>query len=248
MVQTVPPTPGQPEKLPMMMPLRIAAFDRSGGASLPDTLVTLTGATQRIALGAFDGRPALSVNRGFSAPVIVDFDRAQGELAWLAAHDDDPFARYEALQQLMLDTLVAAAAGNEVDHRAVVDAVAQTLRGRGEDPAFIAEAVLLPSEAFIGDQMLTVDPDAIRRERLALQAAIGRALEEEWRAILAGKAPPATNLSPHAKGERRLRGVALAYLAATGIADIPALVFGVFSDADGMTERQACLLYTSRCV
>ncbi|MBN8804576.1 MAG: aminopeptidase N [Sphingopyxis terrae] len=240
-VQTVPPTPGQPEKLPMMMPLRIAAFDRSGGASLPDTLVTLTGATQRIALGAFDGRPALSVNRGFSAPVIVDFDRAQGELAWLAAHDDDPFARYEALQQLMLDTLVAAAAGNEVDHRAVVDAVAQTLRGRGEDPAFVAEAVLLPSEAFIGDQMLTVDPDAIRRERLALQAAIGRALEEELRAILAGKAPPATDLSPHAKGERRLRGVALAYLAATGIADIPALVFGVFSDADGMTERQAAL-------
>ncbi|MFC0102029.1 aminopeptidase N [Sphingopyxis terrae] len=240
-VQTVPPTPGQPEKLPMMMPLRIAAFDRSGGASLPDTLVTLTGATQRIALGAFDGRPALSVNRGFSAPVIVDFDRAQGELAWLAAHDDDPFARYEALQQLMLDTLVAAAAGNEVDHRAVVDAVAQTLRGRGEDPAFVAEAVLLPSEAFIGDQMLTVDPDAIRRERLALQAAIGRALEEEWRAILAGKAPPATDLSPHAKGERRLRGVALAYLAATGIGDIPALVFGVFSDADGMTERQAAL-------
>ena len=240
-VQTVPPTPGQPEKLPMMMPLRIAAFDRNGGASLPDTLVTLAGATQRIALGAFDGRPALSVNRGFSAPVIVDFERAQGELAWLAAHDDDPFARYEALQQLMLDTLVAAAAGNDVDHRAVVDAVAQTLRGRGEDPAFVAEAVLLPSEAFIGDQMLTVDPDAIRRERLALQAAIGRALAEEWRAILAGKAPPATDLSPHAKGERRLRGVALAYLAATGIADIPALVFGVFSDADGMTERQAAL-------
>lgn len=240
-VQTVPPTPGQPEKLPMMMPLRIAAFDRSGGASLPDTLVTLTGATQRIALGAFGARPALSINRGFSAPVIVDFERAPGELAWLAAHDDDPFARYEALQQLMLDTLVAAAAGNAADHPAVVDAVAQTLRGRGEDPAFVAEAVLLPSEAFIGDQMVTVDPDAIRRERLALQAAIGRALEDEWRAILAGKAPPATELSPHAKGERRLRGVALAYLAATGIADIPALVFGVFSDADGMTERQAAL-------
>ena len=240
-VQTVPPTPGQPEKLPMMMPLRIAAFDRSGGASLPDTLVTLTGATQQIALGAFGARPALSINRGFSAPVIVDFERAPGELAWLAAHDDDPFARYEALQQLMLDTLVAAAAGNAADHPAVIDAVAQTLRGRGDDPAFVAEAVLLPSEAFIGDQMLTVDPDAIRRERLALQAAIGRALEDEWRAILAGKAPPATDLSPHAKGERRLRGVALAYLAATGIADIPALVFGVFSDADGMTERQAAL-------
>ncbi|WP_260580633.1 aminopeptidase N [Sphingopyxis sp. PET50] len=240
--QAVPPTPGQPDKRPMMMPLRLAAFAMDGsGAAMPDTLVTLTGASQRVPLGRFAARPALSVNRGFSAPVIVDYVRAPGELAWLAAHDDDPFARYEALQQLMLDTLVAAVSGEQADHRAVIDAVAGTLSGRAEDPAFVAEAVLLPSEAFIGDQMVTVDPDAIRRERLALQAAIGRALEGEWRAILAGTAPPATDLGPKAKGGRRLRGVAIAYLAATGIADVPALVFDIFSNADGMTERQAAL-------
>ncbi|WP_188235886.1 aminopeptidase N [Sphingopyxis sp. LK2115] len=241
-VQTVPPTPGQPEKQPMMMPLRLAAFAMdSSGAHLADTLVTITGATQRIALGRFASRPALSVNRGFSAPIIVDFERAPGELAWLAAHDDDPFARYEALQQLMLDTLVAAVSGENRDAQAVIDAVAQTLSGRAADPAFVAEAVLLPSEAFIGDQMLTVDPDAIRRERLALQAAIGAALEGEWRAILGGAAPPATDLSRGAKGGRRLRGVALAYLAATGMADSAALAFRIFSQADGMTERQAAL-------
>ena len=101
--------------------------------------------------------------------------------------------------------------------------------------------MLLPSEAFIGDQMVTVDPDAIRRERLALQAAIGEALESEWRAILADPAPPATDLSPAAKGRRRLRGVALAYLGATARDDAPALAFAIFSDADGMTERQAAL-------
>ena len=55
---------------------------------------------------------------------------------------------------------------------AVIDAIGQTLAGAASDPAFVAEAVLLPSEAFIGDQMVTVDPDAIRRERLALQAAM----------------------------------------------------------------------------
>jgi aminopeptidase N len=241
-VQTVPPTPGQPEKQPMMMPLRLAAFAMDGsGDVLADTLVTVTGATQRIALGTFAARPALSVNRGFSAPIIVDFERGPGELAWLAAHDDDPFARYEALQQLMLDTLVAAVSGKTGDHRAVIDAVGQTLAGAASDPAFVAEAVLLPSEAFIGDQMVTVDPDAIRRERLALQAAIGAALETKWRAILAGSAPPATDLSSKAKGGRRLRGVALAYLAATGADDAPALAFRIFSDADGMTERQAAL-------
>ncbi|MGQ2932358.1 MAG: DUF3458 domain-containing protein, partial [Sphingopyxis sp.] len=154
--QTVPPTPGQPDKQPMMMPLRLAAFAMDdSGAALPDTLVTLTGASQRVPLGKFDARPALSVNRGFSAPVIVDYVRASGELAWLAAHDDDPFARYEALQQLMLDTLVAAVSGETADHQAVIDAVAGTLAGRADDPAFVAEAVLLPSEAFVGDQMVT---------------------------------------------------------------------------------------------
>jgi aminopeptidase N len=240
--QTVPPTPGQPDKQPMMMPLKLAAFAMEGsGAALPEILVTLTDATQRIALGAFAARPALSINRGFSAPVIVDYARAPGELAWLAAHDDDPFARYEALQQLMLDTLVAAVSGEAVDHGAVIDAVAGTLAGRATDPAFVAEAVLLPSEAFIGDQMVTVDPDAIRRERLALQAAIWVALESEWRAILSHAAPAATDLSPAAKGGRRLRGVALAYLAATGMADTAALAFAIFSNADGMTERQAAL-------
>ncbi len=241
-VQTVPPTPGQPEKLPMMMPLRLAAFAMDGsGDAFADTLITVTGATQRIALGKFAARPALSVNRGFSAPIILDFERGPGELAWLAAHDDDPFARYEALQQLMLDTLVATISGETSDNRAVIDAIGQTLTGATSDPAFVAEAVLLPSEAFIGDQMVTVDPDAIRRQRLALQAAIGTALESEWRKILGGAAPPATDLSRKAKGGRRLRGVALAYLAATGAADAPALAFRIFSDADGVTERQAAL-------
>lgn len=240
--QTVPPTPGQPDKAPMLIPLRIKAFDLDGGhGDEAEQLVLLDRAELAVPLGRYRSQPMLSINRGFSAPVIVDFAREDGELAWLAAHDDDPFARYEALQQLILDTLVASVSGERADNGAVIEAVAQTLAGRAGDPAFVAEAVLLPSEAFIGDQMVTVDPDAIRRERLALQAAIGKALESEWRDILAGAAPPATDLSRAAKGGRRLRGVALAYLAATDMADIPALAFSIFSNTDGMTERQAAL-------
>ena len=242
LTQSVPPTPGQPDKAPMLIPLRIKAFGRDGGAGdEAEQLVLLDAAEMAVPLGRHRSRPVLSINRGFSAPVIVDFARDEGELAWLAAHDDDPFARYEALQQLMLDTLVAAVSGDARGRQAVIDAVAGTLAARADDPAFVAEAVLLPNEAFIGDQMVTVDPDAIRRERLALQAEIGAALEGEWRAILNAPAPPATDLSPAAKGGRRLRGVALAYLAATGMDDVPALAFGIFSDADGMTERQAAL-------
>ena len=144
-------------------------------------------------------------------------------------------------RMMTIPSPVAAVSGGTSEPGPVIDAVAQTLGARADDSAFVAEAVLLPSEAFIGDQMVTVEPDAIRRERLALQAAIGTSLEAQWRAILAETAPPATDLSPAAKGGRRLRSVALAYLAASNVADASALAFGIFSDADGMTERQAAL-------
>jgi aminopeptidase N len=237
----VPPTPGQDAKLPMHIPLRIAAFGTDGdNGALADTLVELRAEQERIPLGRFAARPALSVNRGFTAPVIVEFDRAPGELAWLAAHDDDPFARYEALQQLMLDHLVGAVAGGG-DAVPVVDAVANLLREADRDPAFVAEAILLPSEAFIGDQLLVVDPDAIRRARIGLQAELGRALESEWRDLLARPALPASDLSPVAKGGRRLTAQALALLNAANLADAPGLAFDRFASADGMTLRMSAL-------
>lgn len=240
--QSVPPTPGQPEKLPMAMPLRVAAYAMDGGNNaMAEQILTVDAVSHHFPLGQFTARPALSINRGFSAPVILEFDRAPGELAWLAAHDDDPFARYEALQQLMLDTLVAALTGKPADTAAVTGAIARTLAVAAGDPAFAAEAVLLPSEAFIGDQMVVVDPDAIRRERSALQAAIGRALEGEWRAVLNQPRADAADLRPQAKGRRRLTAAALLYLSAAEFADAPAMAFDMFSGASGMTERQSAL-------
>lgn len=108
-------------------------------------------------------------------------------------------ARYEALQQLMLDTLVLAVSGETADAQSVIDAVALTLRGRAADPAFVAEAILLPSEAFIGDQMVTVDPDAIRRE-LALQAAIIAFRKANGARFCRGRA---ARRNPVAQGKRR---------------------------------------------
>ncbi|MFX8160707.1 DUF3458 domain-containing protein, partial [Acinetobacter baumannii] len=82
----------------------------------PEQTVLLTEAEHRIVFEGVRERPILSINRGFSAPAILETDRSAADLAFLAAHDDDPFARYEALQQLMLDTLVESAGGARVDH------------------------------------------------------------------------------------------------------------------------------------
>jgi aminopeptidase N len=239
--QSVPPTPGQPDKRPMAIPLRVALYDPATGSHHGDQLLMLTEAQQRFTFDNFASLPILSINRGFSAPVIVETNRSQADLAFLSAHDDDPFARYEAMQQLMVNVLVGQVAGQSVDVTAVVDAVRNTITDPLLDPAFVAEAIRLPSEAYLGDQMKQVDPDAIHAARDALQTRLGADLEPLWRDIHARTKANAFAVSPAAKGARKLRNVALLYLVASGAADGPAIAYGQYSDADNMTERQSAL-------
>ncbi|HEY1145480.1 MAG TPA: aminopeptidase N [Allosphingosinicella sp.] len=239
--QEVPPTPGQPDKQPMPIPLRVALFGELTGEKYADRLVLLEDARQEVTFDGVGERPILSINRGFSAPVIVESGRTNADLAFLSAHDDDSFARFEAMQQLMLETLLAAIRDGKADHRPVVHAVRRTLTDEQLDPAFIAETVLLPSEAFIGDHMPVVDPEAIHAARDALRVAIGGELENLWRDAYAANAANRFEYSPAAKGARRLRTVALGYLAASGAADAPALALRQFEKADNMTDRQGAL-------
>jgi len=240
--QLVPPTPGQPEKQPMHIPLRISLFDRDSGASLgEERLVELHAAEEQVTFDNVAAPPVVSINRGFSAPVIIDMARQPGDLAFLSRNDDDPFARYEALQQLMLDTLTGVIGGRAADFAAVIDAVGATLADPSLDRAFVGEAVLLPSEAFIGDRMAQVDPDAIHQAREALRKALGHALDGQWRAHYAATAANGFSLSAAAKGARRLRSIALGYIAATDAPDAPQIAWEQFSTADNMTDRQGAL-------
>ncbi|RZL58753.1 MAG: aminopeptidase N [Sphingomonas sp.] len=242
LAQHVPATPGQPDKQPMVLPLRIRVFGAETGRALGDEqLVLLDDAASTIVFDGITERPVLSVNRGFSAPVIIESDRSAADLAFLSAHDDDPFARYEAMQQLMLDTLVATTIEGRPDNDAVITAVANTLDDRTLDPAFVAEAVLLPSEGFIGDQLAMVDPEAIFRAREGLRRALGLRLADRWRDAYE-RAPSGPYVySPAAKGHRRLRSVALGYIAASGADDAATIAFRQFERADNMTDRQGAL-------
>ena len=241
LAQRVPATPGQPVKEPMVLPLKIRLFGANSGEPLgAEQLIMLDQASETLVYDGIGERPILSINRGFSAPVVIESDRAAADLAFLSAHDDDPFARYEAMQQLMLDTLVAFAVEDRADTDAVVHAVGATLADPDLDPAFVAEAVLLPAESFVGDQLGTVDPEAIFRAREGLRRELGRRLDGQWREKYDG-ARERYAYTPAAKGLRRLRNVALGYIAASGAEDAAKLAFTQFEVADNMTDRQGAL-------
>ena len=242
LTQSIPDTPGQVGKAPMVIPLRTALIDPESGRVLGDErVVSLDRAAMEVAFDGVDQPPLLSINRDFSAPILIDVARRDGELERLAAVDPDPFARFEAIQSLMMAALLAGACGEPIDAAPVIAAVAGTLTSNQLDDAFKGEALAVPNEALIGDRMDRVDPDAIHRSRDALRAAIGSSCRDALEAVQARTAP-GDDLSPAAKGTRRLRSIALGLLAAADPASAVQLAAAQFEGADNMTDRQGALV------
>ena len=226
----------------MPIPLKTALIGSDSGSEIaPERVILLDQPEQTFVFEDIGEKPLLSINRDFSAPIILDAERGEGELEKLAQSDTDPFARYEAMQELMLRNLIASSRGEEPDPEPLVSAVASTLRSNSLDPALKAEAVLLPSEAIIADRMETVDPDSIHEAREALRAHIGKALQADLVATRGGRGPAGDDLSPSAKGLRKLRLVSLGLIAAADPADGAKMAKAQFDAAGNMTERQGAL-------
>ncbi|HUG45157.1 MAG TPA: aminopeptidase N [Sphingomicrobium sp.] len=241
--QDVPATPGQKVKKPMAIPLKTALVGEKSGAQIaPERLILLDEPEAQIQFDQVEEPALLSINRDFSAPVVMEVSRRPGELEKLAASDTDPFARYEALQELMLGWLVATARGETVDPGPVVKAVGDTFGSNALDSAFKAEAILIPSESIIGDRMERVDPDAVHLARDQLRSALGRELHGELSNVQRSAGHPGSDLGPEAKGARRLRGVALGLLAAADAAEGARIAKAQFDQADNMTDRQGALM------
>ena len=239
--QSLAATPGQPHKMTMHMPFRLALIGRGSGKRIGEELVVqLKEAVTHITFDAVAEPVLPSLNRGFSAPVVVEAETARADLAFLAAHDDDPFARWEAFQRLALSVL-----STDDDPAELVTAVRGTLQDPGLDAAFKGEAVLLPTEAFIGDAAETVKVEAIHRRRDAARMAIAQGLEEQWwqtyaHATAALSADPAA-LTPEAKGARRLANVALGYLVTAGSDQAFAAARRQYDTAATMTDRMGAM-------
>jgi len=103
--QHTPATPGQPDKQPFVIPVAAALLDRSG-RTLTEQVLELDRAEQRFVFEDIAEAPLPSLLRGFSAPVKLDFDYGDADLAFLMAHDGDDFNRWEAAQRLMTRVLL----------------------------------------------------------------------------------------------------------------------------------------------
>ncbi len=267
--QSCPGTPGQPAKQPMHIPVAVGLLDAQGhdlplllaDADAPDEVevhtvpttrvLELTEAKQTFTFSGIEHKPVPSLLRDFSAPVILDVDYTDGELAFLLAHDSDPFNRWEAGQRLATRRLLVLAAGGMAadltyaptdEDKLIADALRKLLRDTTLDPAFRDLALTLPSEGMLAEQVNVIDPQAIHRARRALRRYLAHALRADMLdAYHANHNGGAYSPDPEQAGRRALRNTALGYLAELGDQATYALMQTQHDAAANMTDRIAAL-------
>ena len=257
LTQSIPPTPGQPVKKPMHMPVRFGlvgqngedlAFDKATGARVEDDVIHLTDATQTIVFEGVSSRPVPSLLRGFSAPVRLAIDLPPADLLFLLRADADPFNRWQAAQTLATRTLIAgttaAARGEAVAiDDALIDGLADVADNGQLEAAFRAQVLQLPGEADIAREIgKDVDPDAIATARNRVRARIAeRAGARLTRLFDSLRTDGPFTPDATSAGRRALANSALDLTAAGGDAEAVARVVACYHSADNMTDRSAAL-------
>ncbi|HYP84422.1 aminopeptidase N [Variovorax sp.] len=246
--QTCPPTPGQPAKDPFVIPVNVGLVAAGGRALAPTRTLVVTQAAESFTFADVDEAPVPSILRGFSAPVVLEYDYSDEQLLTLLAHDSDPFNRWEAGQRLGLRAALAAIDAPPADGAAAVlsdafiDAMRRVLTDTQLDAAFKELVLTLPSETYIAEQLEAVDPQRVHAVREAMRARLASALQSEWQqAYEDNRDTGAYSPDPTSAGRRALAGMALTHLclAARESGDTvwPGKTLQRFKDAGNMTDR-----------
>ncbi|MEP9327565.1 aminopeptidase N [Paraburkholderia phymatum] len=228
------------------MPLRL---EGEAAASPHSTRVLeFTQAEQSFTFVDVAEKPLPSLLRNFSAPVVVEYDYTADELAFLLAHDSDPFNRWEAGQRLATRELLTlaehAATGKALElDDTVVAAFGRVLNDETLSPAFRELTLMLPSEAYLAEQMEESNPAAVHSARQFVRKRMASALKGDWLAIYERhQTPGAYEPTPTAAGHRALKNLALAYIAELDDpTDARRLAKAQYDAANNMTDRASAL-------
>ncbi|MFZ5964612.1 aminopeptidase N [Thalassococcus sp. BH17M4-6] len=241
--QTTPPTPGQNDKQPQVLPIEVGLLSPNGDEVVPTTLLEMTKAEQRFEFTGLSSKPVASILRGFSAPVVLERDSSREERAFLLAHDTDPFCRWEAGNALARDGLLAMITDGAAPDTAWLDGLETLLRDSALDPDFRASMLDLPGQSELAQALhergVTPDPQAIydALERLKMFRA------ERWADLLPQLAKETRVTEPYAPdadqvGKRALGNGVLHMLTRL---DGGAAAQKQFDSADNMTLQLAAL-------
>ena len=209
-----------------------------GDSASSEQLFELTKSSQTITVPGLSKKPVLSINRNFSAPVVLDFEQPESELLILLKEDDDAFNRWEAAQKLFMRSILN---GKALDAE-LVSALRAILRDAALDPAFKDLLFTLPAESYLYEQVSVIDPQAIHQARRQVRGQLATALQDDWLWAYQEHQTPGS-YKPDAKsaGKRSLKNLALHMLADSGYTKTDDIAFAQYQSANNMTDQYGAL-------
>jgi len=256
--QKTPATPGQDEKQPFHIPVKISLMDKVAKpivlqmADQPPVadesmVLDFVEPQQRFEFEGVAEKPVLSILQGYSAPVKLHFERDDEELAFCMAHETDDFNRWEAGQQLssrlilsMVESIKKGEALMLPDY--YVQACKKILLEKTLDKALTARALTLPSLMYVGEMMPVIDVDEIHQAREFIYSQLAKELKADLLEVYQANSQSGSrqqfSLSPESMAKRFLKNQSLAYLMyLEGQGE--SLATSQFYEADNMTDQMA---------
>ncbi|XP_037495626.1 puromycin-sensitive aminopeptidase isoform X2 [Jatropha curcas] len=266
--QEVPPTPGQPIKEPMFIPVALGLLDSSGkdmplssvyqdgtlrsitsnNQPIYTTVLSITKKEEEFVFSDILERPVPSILRGYSAPIRLESDLSDSDLFFLLAHDSDEFNRWEAGQVLARKLMLSLVADFQQNkplalNPKFVNGLRSILGDSSLDKEFIAKAITLPGEGEIMDLMEVADPDAVHAVRSFIRKRLASELKPELLNTVENNRSSEEYVFNHLNMARRaLKNVALAYLASLEDEELTNLALHEYRTATNMTEQFAALV------
>ena len=255
--QSCPATPGQAQKQPFVIPVRLGLVGASGDLPLnsngdTEMVYEVSQTDQQLIIENVGEAPVPSLLREFSAPIKLDYAYSKDQLLHLMANDSDGFNRWDAGQKLSFALLEKLTADShqqrplEMDSQLIV-AYKSLLSDPNLDPAMVALMLQLPSEAQLHEEASVIYAEAIHSARLFVRQALASALSEQFVAVYERHnieqeyAPDASQI-----GRRSLKNTALSYLMLVDNMGVE-LASKQFETADNMTDKASALFCLVNC-
>lgn len=242
------------DRPPVTIPLKFGYVGPDGtdvkvnGTKGDDGLLLVTQRAQGFRFDDVPEEARLSINRNFSAPIILEQNQSPEDKVFIAEHDTDPFNRWQAVQNLAMDALKdvynAVLSGDKPEPPlALVSALGSLLTNKDIDESFKSQCFQLPQPQDVAEALGEgFNPDAINSAHAYIRAYVSLSLEDGLTALYHDSHKPG-DISTDAvsAAQRAIKNAALDLLVATNKDDLAQLAAAQAMEAATMTDRMGAL-------
>ena len=227
---------------PLPIPVATALFDKASGDIIGERMLLLEQATQTFSFDNITSEPVVSLLRDFSAPVQLNYDYQDEDLAFLLKHETNGFNRWQ-VTQMLVNRILLQGQGSKSSPQIYLQALAQTLPTLAANDAMLAARLLdIPSAQELASAIhKNYDPVLIKEQRDDLYRQVAESLAGQWTALYQQLPLQSYEDSSEARGNRALRNVVLDMALTAKVADAAEWAQQQYDNASCMTERFGAL-------